>query len=113
MIRLVEDRSLEYLSVTVTSVMVDIGFKLGVTKETMWCWYFQEQADTGKKPSADRQESAELHQLREENAELRRANEILKLALICRFRTRPGRQEMVAFIDMYRGRFSPSMSIAE
>jgi transposase len=40
----------------------------------------QAEVDTGQRPGTTSDESAELKRLRRENAELRRANEILKAA---------------------------------
>jgi transposase len=43
-------------------------------------WVRQAEVDTGQRPGTTSDESAELKRLRRENAELRRANEILKAA---------------------------------
>ena len=43
-------------------------------------WVRQAEVDTGRRPGTTSEESAELKRLRRENAELRRANEILKAA---------------------------------
>jgi transposase len=43
-------------------------------------WVRQAEVDDGRRPGATTDESAELKRLRRENAELRRANEILKAA---------------------------------
>nr|WP_240925142.1 transposase [Streptomyces sp. 196(2019)] len=56
---------------------------LGIHKEALRGWVRQAEADRGERD--DRLTSAEhdeLRQLREENAELRRANEILKAASV-------------------------------
>ena len=51
-------------------------------------------------------ESAELKRLRRENAELKRANEILKAATrVFRRGARPPRAEMIRFVDEHRDRF--------
>ncbi|MGV1035508.1 MAG: hypothetical protein ACOYD0_00590 [Candidatus Nanopelagicales bacterium] len=55
--------------------------ELGLGSETLRRWVRQEEANRGERedlPSVS--ESAELRRLRKENAELRRTNEILKLA---------------------------------
>lgn len=58
-----------------------IAVKLGIgTAETLRKWVRQAEVDTGKRPGTTSEESAELRRLRRENAELRRANEILKAA---------------------------------
>lgn len=40
----------------------------------------QAEIDQGQRPGLSREESAEIKRLRKENAELKRTNEILKLA---------------------------------
>ena len=58
-----------------------VAQKLGVgTAETVRKWVRQAEIDTGYRPGTSSEESAELRRLRRENAELRRANEILKAA---------------------------------
>ena len=58
-----------------------VAAKLGIgTAETLRKWVRQDQIDTGQRPGRTSEESAELKRLRRENAELRRANEILKAA---------------------------------
>ena len=58
-----------------------VAQKLGVrTPETVRKWVRQAQVDDGRRPGVTSEESAELKRLRRENAELRRANEILKAA---------------------------------
>jgi transposase len=54
--------------------------KLGVSSETLRNWIRQAEVDGGQRPGTTSDESAELKRLRRENAELRRANEILKAA---------------------------------
>jgi transposase len=58
-----------------------VAQKLGVgTAETVRKWVRQAEVDAGQRPGTTIEESAELKRLRRENAELRRANEILKAA---------------------------------
>jgi transposase len=58
-----------------------VAQKLGVgTAETVRKWVRQAEVDAGARPGTTSEESAELKRLRRENAELRRANEILKAA---------------------------------
>jgi transposase len=58
-----------------------VAQKLGVgTAETVRKWVRQSEVDSGQRPGMTSEESAELKRLRRENAELRRANEILKAA---------------------------------
>ena len=54
---------------------------LGVgSGETVRKWVRQAEVDTGSRPGVTSEESAEVKRLRRENAELRRANSILKAA---------------------------------
>jgi transposase len=58
-----------------------VAQKLGIgSAETLRKWVRQVQVDTGQRAGVSTDESAELKRLRRENAELRRANEILKSA---------------------------------
>ena len=58
-----------------------VAGKLGIgTAETLRKWVRQAQVDAGRRPGVSTEESVELRRLRRENAELRRANEILKAA---------------------------------
>jgi transposase len=60
-----------------------IAAKLGVTTpETLRKWVRQAEIDGGRRPGATSEESAELRKLRAELKELRRANEILRLASV-------------------------------
>jgi len=58
-----------------------VAEKLGIgTAETLRKWVRQAEVDAGTRPGVSSEESAELKRLKKENAELRRANEILKAA---------------------------------
>ena len=58
-----------------------VAEKLGIgTAETLRKWVRQAEVDAGTRPGVTSEESAEIRRLRRENAELRRANEILKAA---------------------------------
>jgi transposase len=58
-----------------------VAQKLGIgTAETLRKWVRQAEVDSGASPGVSSQESAEIRRLKRENAELRRANEILKAA---------------------------------
>jgi transposase len=57
-----------------------VAAKVNVTSETLRRWVRQAEVDAGARPGASSEESVELKRLRRENAELRRANEILKAA---------------------------------
>ncbi|MBM2622706.1 transposase [Actinoplanes sp. LDG1-06] len=63
------------------AAIVAVAQKLGIgTAETLRKWVRQDQVDTGGRAGTSTDEAAELKRLRQENAELRRANEILKSA---------------------------------
>jgi transposase len=65
----------EYAAITA------VANKLGITTpETVRKWVRRCQVDAGQRPGVTSEESAEMKRLRRENAELRRANEILKAA---------------------------------
>ena len=57
-----------------------IAAKVGVSSETLRKWVRQAEVDAGTRAGTGSEDSAELKKLRRENAELRRANEILKAA---------------------------------
>ena len=59
----------------------EVARLLGVgCAETVRKWVRQGQVDAGSRPGTTTEESAELKRLKRENAELRRANAILKTA---------------------------------
>ncbi len=58
-----------------------IAAKLGIAApETLRQWIGKGEVDAGQRPGVTSEESAEIRRLKRENAELRRANEILKAA---------------------------------
>ena len=60
-----------------------VAQKLGIgTAETLRKWVRQAEINTGARPGVTTEEAAEIGRLRRENAELRRANEILKAASV-------------------------------
>ena len=84
-VRLVLDHSHEYgsqweaiCSVAEKLAGPDSGPKAG----TVRLWVRQAERDTGRRPGATTEELAELKRLKRENAELRRANDILKAAAL-------------------------------
>ena len=58
------------------------GPQLGILPDTLRGWCKQADIDDGLAPGTTTAESEELTRLRRENAELRRANEILKTASV-------------------------------
>src|SRR4051812_45377353 len=57
-----------------------VAEKLGPTAETVRKWVRRAEVDGGVRPGRTSEELEELKRLRRENAELRRANDILKAA---------------------------------
>jgi transposase len=58
-----------------------VAQKLGIgSTETLRKWIRQAEVDGGTRPGVTTEEAAEIRRLKRENAELRRANEILKAA---------------------------------
>ncbi len=63
------------------AAMTKVAQLLGVTTpETVRKWVRQAQVDEGARPGVTTDDSVELKRLKRENAELRRANSILKAA---------------------------------
>src|SRR5699024_8699743 len=63
------------------AAMKMVGEKLGVrTPETIRRWVRRAEVDNGDRRGTTSEEHAEIKRLKRENAELRRANEILKAA---------------------------------
>ncbi|MFE9446724.1 IS3 family transposase [Streptomyces sp. NPDC006602] len=92
---------------TETAALQAVAEKLGIgSRETLRNWVKQHEVDAGTRPGTTTEESAQLKALKKENAELKRANEILKAAAkFLRGRARPATHTLVAFIDEHRDRF--------
>ncbi|PZG76156.1 IS3 family transposase [Streptomyces sp. NTH33] len=90
-----------------TAALQAVADKLGIgSRETLRNWLKQHEIDAGTRPGTTTEESAQLKALKKENAELKRANEILKAAAkFLRGRARPATHALVAFIDEHRDRF--------
>ena len=65
----------EYQAMTAVAQMLGIG-----SPETIRTWIHREQVDAGDRPGVTTDAAVEIKRLKRENAELRRANEILKAA---------------------------------
>lgn len=78
--RMVLDRLNDDDAETRSAVIREVAPRLGVARETLRSWVNQALVDEGKRPGVSTEESAEIRRLKRENAELRRANEILKTA---------------------------------
>src|SRR5215813_11762445 len=62
------------------AAIVSISAKFGMTAETLRKWVRRAEVNAGARPGPTTDQLEELRRLRRENAELRRANEILKSA---------------------------------
>lgn len=78
-VRLVAEHREQYE--TEYAAIRSIAAKLGIANpETLRLWIRKAEVDSGERPGVTSGESAEIKRLKRENAELRRANEILKAA---------------------------------
>lgn len=77
-VRMVLDHGHEYGSQW--EAICSVAEKLGPKAETVRLWVRQAERDTGRRAGATTEELAELKRLKRENAELHRANDILKAA---------------------------------
>ena len=59
-----------------------VGGLLGISPDTLRIWHRQSQIDTGSKSGVTTDIATENRRLQKENAELRKANEVLKAASI-------------------------------
>jgi transposase len=62
------------------AAIISIAEKIGCTPETLRNWVRQAERDAGQRAGLTTDERVRLRQLERENVELRRANEILRLA---------------------------------
>ena len=69
------DQESEWAAMTRVSQLLGVG-----TPETVRKWVRRAEVDAGARPGATSEESVEVRRLKRENAELRRANGILKAA---------------------------------
>jgi transposase len=78
-VRMVLETKSEYP--TEFTAIVSISKKLGIgSPETLRKWVRRAEIDSGQRPGVTSEESEQIKALKRENAELRRANEILKSA---------------------------------
>jgi transposase len=77
-VRMVLDHEGEYGSQW--EAICSVAEKLGPKAETVRLWVRRAEADEGRRPGPTSDQLAELKRLKRENAELRRANDILKAA---------------------------------
>ena len=77
-VRMVLDHEQEYGSRW--EAICSVAEKLGPKAETIRQWIIRSETDSGQRKGASTDELAELKRLKRENAELKRANDILKSA---------------------------------
>jgi transposase len=65
---------------SITAECKRIGAQLGISPDTLRGWVRRTQIDLGARPGTTSAEAARIRQLEKENAELRRANAILRTA---------------------------------
>lgn len=65
-----------------TGALRHVAGLLGINPETLRLWVHRAQVDAGQRPGTTSEAAEEIKRLRRENAELRRANEILKSASV-------------------------------
>ena len=64
------------------SALRHVAGLLGMSPETLRLWHRRAEVDAGVKPGVSTEAVAEIKRLQKENAELRKANEILKAASV-------------------------------
>ena len=62
------------------AALTSVAEKIGCAAETLRSWVRRTERDEGKRPGLTTEERARLKDLERENRELKRANEILRLA---------------------------------
>ena len=77
-VRMVLDHEDEYASQW--EAICSVADKLGPTAETVRLWVRRAETDRGRRPGPTSDQLTELKRIKRENAELRRANDILKAA---------------------------------
>jgi transposase-like protein len=79
-VRMYQERRRDFPEEALRTSRKRVGELLEVHPETMRGWIEQVEVDTGRRPGVSSEVAVELQTLRRENAELRRANEILRTA---------------------------------
>ncbi|MGU7776396.1 IS3 family transposase [Burkholderia sp. MR1-5-21] len=104
-VRLVREQRSEHPSLW--AAVESIAPMIGCTSQTLLGWVKQEQVETGERDGVTASERDRLKTLEREVKELRRANEILKLAsaFFGPGGARPPYQVLKAFIDQHRDTF--------
>lgn len=79
-IRLVREARDEEPELSLNAAVHRIGPRVGIVPDTLRTWCKQADIDSGRRPGVTTSEAEELKKLRQENKELKRANEILMAA---------------------------------
>jgi|SRR5690625_3745703 len=75
-----KDRAVRMVADRLEDEWGGIAPELGIATETLRRWFVQAEADAGKKPDVPMDEQAQIRRLKQEDAELRQVNEILRTA---------------------------------
>ena len=79
-VRMYQDRRRDFSGESMLEARRRVGELLDVKPETLRGWIEQREIDAGQRPGVPSSVEARIKELERENAELRRANEILKTA---------------------------------
>ena len=79
-VRMYHDRRRDFPAESALEARKRVGELLGVKASTLRGWIERVEIDAGQRPGVSTAVEAQLKELERENAELRRANEILKTA---------------------------------
>jgi transposase-like protein len=79
-VRLVLEAQEQEPEASMNRLVVRVGGRVGVKPDTLRGWVIQKQVDEGHRPGTTSDDKAKIKQLEHENAELKRANEILLAA---------------------------------
>lgn len=79
-VRMYQDRRRDNPGESLLQARRRVGELLDIPQDTLRAWIDRHQIDAGERPGVPSSTEARIKQLEKENAELRRANEILKTA---------------------------------
>ncbi|HKA02870.1 MAG TPA: IS3 family transposase [Acidimicrobiales bacterium] len=106
-VRMYQDRRRDFPDESALQSRKRVGELLDVSPDTMRGWIERVDIDAGQRPGVPSSVEARIKELERENAELRRANEILKTAsaFFGRGGARPPTALIVDYVDAHRDRF--------
>ena len=79
-VRMYEDRRRDFPEESMLEARKRVGELLDINHQTLRGWIEQREVDAGQRPGVPTSVDVRIKELERENAELRRANEILKTA---------------------------------